>query len=305
MIHLPILVEPIVSSLIEPFRKLPPDAPPHWIVDCTLGAGGHTAAFLAALAAEPALKKHKVLSVDQDPSAVEEGRRRFAAEIAEGRLEIQHSRFSGADQFFEGKRVLGLMADLGFSSDQLESEDRGISFKTDGPLDMRLDPTRGKTCRDYLFQVTERELEKVLSEYGEERFSRRIAAAIIEKRREKNLPTTARELAEVVSRAIPAAARGGRIHPATRTFQALRIVINDELNELELLLGRVILGVIPHGRVAIISFHSLEDRQVKLTFRNQELWEPLTKKPIEADEKELAENPRSRSAKLRLAEKIC
>jgi 16S rRNA (cytosine1402-N4)-methyltransferase len=302
-LHIPILVEPIVSALLEPFRKLAPDAPPHWIVDCTFGGGGHTSAFLAALAADPLLKKHKILGVDQDPAAVAAGQERFAAEIAEGRLVIEHSRFSGADDFFEGKKVLGLMADLGFSSDQLESEDRGISFQTDGPLDMRLDPTRGKSCRDYLFQVTERELEKVLSEYGEERFSRRIAAAIIEKRREKKMPTTARELAELVVRAIPPPARGGRIHAATRTFQALRIVVNDELNELEMLLSRVILGLDIGGRAAIISFHSLEDRKVKLAFRESEKWEALTKKPIEADEKEVAENPRSRSAKLRIAER--
>jgi 16S rRNA (cytosine1402-N4)-methyltransferase len=306
-VHIPILVEPIVSALIEPFKKLPADAPPHWIVDCTLGGGGHTGEFLKALASDPALSKHKVLSVDQDPKAVEAGRRRFAKEIEEGRLVVEHSRFSDADQFFEGKQILGLMADLGFSSDQLESDDRGISFMSDGPLDMRLDPTRGQSCRDYLLTVTQPELEKVLSEYGEERFSRRIAQVIVDKRREKQMPRTARELADLIVRAVPPPARHGRIHAATRTFQALRIVVNEELNELDSLLSRVILGVKPGGRVAILSFHSLEDRRVKLAFRgpsrDEALFEPLTKKPIEADEEELRRNSRARSAKLRIAER--
>jgi 16S rRNA (cytosine1402-N4)-methyltransferase len=306
-VHIPILVEPIVSSIIEAFKKLPSDAEPHWIVDCTLGGGGHTGEFLKALASDPALRKHKVLSVDQDPKAVEAGRKRFAKEIEEGRLEIEHSRFSDADQFFEGKQIFGLMADLGFSSDQLESDDRGISFMSDGPLDMRLDPTRGRSCRDYLLTVTQPELEKVLSEYGEERFSRRIAQVIVDKRREKQMPKTARELADLIVRSVPPAARHGRIHAATRTFQALRIVVNEELNELDSLLSRVILGVKPGGRVAILSFHSLEDRRVKQAFkgpsRDEALFEPLTKKPIEADEEELRRNPRARSAKLRIAER--
>jgi 16S rRNA (cytosine1402-N4)-methyltransferase len=307
-VHIPILVEPIVQALIEPFKKLPDDAPPHWIVDCTLGGGGHTSEFLKALAMDPALQKHKVLSIDQDPAAVEAGHQRFAKEIAEGRLEIQHSRFSQATDFFEGKLIYGLMADLGFSSDQLENSERGLSFLADGPLDMRLDPTRGQSCRDYLLTVTQPELEKVLSEYGEERFSRRIAQVIIDKRREKQLPRTSRELADLIVRAVPPPARHGRIHAATRTFQALRIIVNEELNELDSLLSHVILEVKPGGRVAIISFHSLEDRRVKQVFKGQSrdeaAFEPLTKKPIEADEEELRRNPRSRSAKLRIAERL-
>jgi 16S rRNA (cytosine1402-N4)-methyltransferase len=172
---------------------------------------------------------------------------------------------------------------------------------------MRLDPTRGRSCRDYLLTVTQPELEKVLSELGEERFSRRIAQVIVDKRREKQLPRTARELADLVVRAVPPPARHGRIHAATRTFQALRIVVNEELNELDSLLNRVILKVKPGGRVAILSFHSLEDRRVKQAFRGESReeapFEPLTKKPMEADEEELRRNPRSRSAKLRIAER--
>jgi 16S rRNA (cytosine1402-N4)-methyltransferase len=180
-----------------------------------------------------------------------------------------------------------------------------LSFQAEGPLDMRLDPSRGMSCREFLAQVSERELEQILLEYGEERFARRIAGAIMQKRREKALPRTTKELSDIVVRAIPSSARHGRIHAATRTFQALRIIVNDELKELDCLLGRVILGVKPGGRVAILSFHSLEDRKVKHAFREKEApFEPLTKKPIEADEQEVRENPRSRSAKLRIAQRL-
>jgi 16S rRNA (cytosine1402-N4)-methyltransferase len=302
--HVPILVGPIVEALVEPFFSLPVSsgpggAAPHWLVDCTLGGGGHTAAFLAAFAADERLKRHKVLALDQDGSAIERARTRFSREISEGRLELLHSRF--ADFQSEDRVVLGLMADLGFSSDQLEDADRGLSFQGDGPLDMRLDQSGGRTARDILLTLTERELEKIFSDYGEERFSRRIASIIIESRREKRLPKTTRELAELISRAVPPAARHSKIHPATRCFQALRIFVNDELKELDSLLERVTLNVKPKGRVAILSFHSLEDRKVKQAFKG-EGFEILTKKPIEVSEEELRANPRSRSAKLRIAE---
>ena len=156
--------------------------------------------------------------------------------------------------------------------------------------------------------VTQPELETVLSEYGEERFARRIASVIIDKRREKQLPKSSRELAELIVRAVPPSARHGRIHAATRTFQALRILVNEELNELDSLLGRVILNIKPGGRAAILSFHSLEDRRVKQAFkgasRDEAPFEPLTKKPIEAGEEELRRNSRARSAKLRIAERV-
>jgi len=310
-VHVPILVRPIVDTLIEPFRSLPASAPSHWIVDCTLGGGGHTAQFLAALAAlEPEEKcpRHKVLAVDQDPSAIDRARVRFAREIAEGRLELLQSRFSGIS--LSDRPVLGLMADLGFSSDQIESADRGLSFQLEGPLDMRLDPTSGMSARDYLAQVTEAELQEVLQEYGEERFSRRIAQAILRERGTNGVPQTTKALADVISRAVPSEARYGRLHPATRTFQALRIEVNGELNELDTLLSHVILGVQPGGRVAILSFHSLEDRKVKNAFRAvsredraRARFIALTKKPIEADDLEISTNPRSRSAKLRIGER--
>lgn len=303
-VHIPILLGPIVESLVEPFKQLPSGAEPHYLVDCTLGGGGHTSAFLELFASDPLLKRHKVISFDQDAQAVARAQARFAKEIAEGRLEVVHSRFGEAEQHLEGREVLGMMADLGFSSDQLEDADRGLSFSREGPLDMRLDPSRGTSARDYLARVTEKELADRIFELGEERYSRRIAGAIIESRRKGELPRTTTALAELVSRAVPPPARHGRIHAATRTFQALRILVNEELEELDCLLSRVILKVKPGGRVAILSFHSLEDRKVKQVFKDREgPFLPLTKKPQEADEEEIRRNPRSRSAKLRIAER--
>jgi 16S rRNA (cytosine1402-N4)-methyltransferase len=308
--HVSILVEPIVRLLLEPFRALPIDAPPHWFVDCTFGGGGHTRAFLEALAADPALQRHKVLGVDQDLGALERGRKNFDAEIAQGRLELLHSRFSDLDLM--ERPVLGLLADLGFSSDQMDDPSRGLSFRADGPLDMRLNPdSGGPTCRDLLTRISERELVRILSEYGEERFSGRIASAIIDRRRQDGVPHTTGELADLIVRAVPPPARHGRIHAATRTFQALRIAVNGELEELDCLLNRVILSMKPSGRAAIISFHSLEDRRVKQAFKaglagqdGEPLFRPVTKKPIEPDEEEIQRNPRSRSAKLRVAERL-
>jgi 16S rRNA (cytosine1402-N4)-methyltransferase len=301
-VHVPILVGPIVEALLEPLRALPPDAPPHWIVDCTFGGGGHTGAFLEALAADPRLARHRVLGVDQDAGAIERGRARFSRELDEGRLELLHARFSEIRPALEGRPVLGMMADLGFSSDQIESAERGLSFQHEGPLDMRLDPSRGESALQFLQRASERELANVLQEYGEERFTNRIAAAILDARRRGELPRTTRALADLIVKSVPPPARHGRIHAATRTFQALRIQVNDELGELDALLGDVILSIRQGGRVAILSFHSLEDRRVKQTFREREgAFEALGKKPVEADEAETRRNPRARSAKLRIA----
>jgi 16S rRNA (cytosine1402-N4)-methyltransferase len=303
-VHVPILVEPILSALLEPLRALPAEAAPQWLADCTFGGGGHTGEMLARLAADPALSRHKVVAFDQDEGAIERGHERFKAEIAEGRLELVHSRFAEADGWLKDRQVAGLMADLGFSSDQIEDADRGLSFLREGPLDMRLDPSRGRSAREYLQTVTEKDLADAIFELGEERFSRRIAAAILTARREGQLPKTTTAFAELVTRAVPPPARHGRIHAATRTFQALRILVNEELEELDRLLNHVILCVRPGGRVAILSFHSLEDRKVKLAFRDRDgAFLPLTKKPQEADDEELRRNPRSRSAKLRIAER--
>jgi 16S rRNA (cytosine1402-N4)-methyltransferase len=298
-IHIPILVKPIVQELTRPFET--PSEHRRFILDCTLGGGGHTSFLLQRLAelGQP----YQLIALDQDIEAVERARRRFSAEIGAGFLEVHHGRFTEMEGFLRGRELTGLLADLGFSSDQMDDPSRGLSFSADGPLDMRLDPSRGLSCLQLLKQISERELADLIYEFGEERFSRRIAAAIIEKRRAGRLPETSRELAELITHAIPGPARhSGRIHPATRTFQALRIAVNDELKELDWLLERGILSVQPGGRVAIISFHSLEDRKVKSKFRDKAgPWEALTKKPIEPDDEEIHANPRSRSAKLRIA----
>lgn len=294
-VHQPILVTPIVEALVEGARI----APDSWIWDATLGGGGHTQALLTALE-RAGLQRVRVLSTDQDPAAVEAGKARFADLITQGRLEIAHSAFG---ELPSGSRVLvGAMADLGFSSDQIESSDRGLSFKIDGPLDMRLDPTRGEPCSAWLARAREAEIAEVIFELGEERFSRRIARAIVEARASRALPNTSAALAELVRRAVPGPARAGRIHPATRTFQAFRIWVNDELGELDRLLSGIGAKLVEGGRLAILSFHSLEDRRVKSAFKTPP-WRALTKKPIEADALELQSNPRSRSAKLRIAEK--
>ena len=309
-VHVPILLEPIVAALLEPLRALPPGSGPYWIADCTFGGGGHTGAFLEALARDPELVRHRVVAFDQDLGAIERGRERFKAEIEAGRLELVHSRFSEADRVLQQRPVLALMADLGFSSDQIEDPERGLSFLREGPLDMRLDPSRGQSAREYLQRVPEKELADAIFELAEERFARRIAANIVEARSQGRLPATTKALAELVLRSVPPPARHGRIHAATRTFQALRILVNQELEELDCLLDRVILEVKPGGRVAILSFHSLEDRKVKMAFKGPQRkddpegpFRPLTKKPQEAADEEIRRNPRSRSAKLRIAER--
>lgn len=288
--HVPILAPQIVEALSSA-----PGARDGWIVDATLGGGGHTALLLEAGC--------RVLAVDQDASAIARAQERFSREIQEGRLELVHARFSEIADLLRERSVTGLMADLGFSSDQIDDPERGLSFLREGPLDMRLDPNRGISCANYLARANAKELADVLWKYGEERFSRRIANALTEKIRSEGPPRTTTELAEWISRAMPGAARHGRIHPATRSFQALRIFLNDELEELESLLSRVILEVKPPGRVAILSFHSLEDREVKRRFR-EEGFRPLTKKPVEPDDEEVRRNPRARSAKLRIAERL-
>jgi 16S rRNA (cytosine1402-N4)-methyltransferase len=302
--HVPILKNEIVQSLIEPFLSASDSLPPQWFVDCTFGGGGHTQAMLEAFQSAQGLRRHRVLAFDQDPQAVARGRERFQEAIQAGRLEIVQSNFAYAAEWVGARPVLGLLADLGFSSDQLEDRERGLSFQWEGPLDMRLDPTQGMSCLTLLQQSSEVELEKILREWGEERFSRRIAAAMIQSRRQGKLPKTTKELVDLIVRSVPAHARHGKIHVATRTFQALRIAVNSELDVLDQLLEQVLPRVQAGGRIAVMSFHSLEDRRVKQVFKNETLYQPLTKKPIEACDEEVHANPRARSAKLRIAERV-
>jgi len=195
------------------------------------------------------------------------------------------------------------LADVGVCSDQLDDPQRGLSFMQPGPLDMRFDPTTGEPASALLRRLSERDLADLIWRYGEERFSRRIARRIVEARRQAPLETTV-ELAELVRRCVPRPAGRQRkppIDPATRVFQALRIAVNDELGELQRLLTILPTCVRPGGRAAVISFHSLEDRLVKTAFRERSLWEVQTRKPVQASAEEVRSNPRSRSAKLRVA----
>ena len=193
----------------------------------------------------------------------------------------------------------GILLDLGLSSDQLADQERGFSFSSTGPLDLRFDPMRGKPAWRLLERLSAEHLADLIYLYGEERYSRRIARAIVQ-RREENPVLAAADLAELVRRCVPRS-RHDRIDPATRTFQALRIAVNDELKSLEIALRRLPDCLRPGGRLAVISFHSLEDRRVKEGFRDDPRLTPLTRKPITPSDVETAENPRSRSAKLRIA----
>jgi 16S rRNA (cytosine1402-N4)-methyltransferase len=204
--------------------------------------------------------------------------------------------------------VQGVLLDLGLSSDQLAWAHRGFSFAADGPLDMRFDPEPGKssisrpTAAELLSTLSEKELAQVFFDYGEERFSRRIARRIVETRREAPIQTT-RQLAELVRQSVPGRFRHGPIDPATRVFQALRILVNDELGHLDAILMKLPEILAPGGRAAVISFHSLEDRRVKWAFRNNPELTVLSRKPVTATAQEVAVNPRARSAKLRVAER--
>ncbi len=306
-VHVPIMVAPIVQCLTEalPALLLQSGEQKLWLVDCTLGGGGHTSAILAALHQKTELQgRVGILGIDQDERALERAKVRFSSEIESGEIELFHGRFSEIEDLVRSRPCVGLLADFGFSSDQIENPERGLSFRADGPLDMRLDPTRGQSARTWLLKARESEIEQVLREFGEERFSKRIAAAIVDRRRKEGMPETAKGFADFISGLMPAATRYGRIHPATRVFQAIRIQVNDELGEIERLLKEVLPQLRPGARVALMSFHSLEDRLVKIALKDREgLFVPLTKKPIEADDLEVSRNPRSRSAKLRLAER--
>jgi 16S rRNA (cytosine1402-N4)-methyltransferase len=199
--------------------------------------------------------------------------------------------------------VDGVLLDLGLSSDQLADENRGFSFSSEGPLDLRFDPLSGEPARRLVNRLSAAHLTQLLSTFGEERYSPRIARAIVEQRREHPIETSA-ELAELVRRCVPTPPGGQRIDPATRTFQALRIAVNDELKSLHIALRRIPDCLRSGGRMAVISFHSLEDRPVKEAFRTDERMKVLTRRPVRPSEDETNRNPRSRSAKLRVAERI-
>jgi len=274
----------------EVVRLLDPRPGQVW-VDCTVGGGGH-----ARLIAERLAPGGRLVGLDQDPAMLALARPRLDGLP----VELVHANFDQLADVLRNlgvERVDGVFADLGFSSDQLSRADRGLSFRADGPLDMRLDPGIGATAADLVNKMSEAGLADVFFEFGEERHSRRVARRVVERRAERPFATTT-DLADVVRRCVP---RSGGIDPATRVFQALRIAVNDELGALDRLLAALPRVVVPGGKAGIISFHSLEDRRVKQAFRTPGVWEPVTKKPVEAGADEASRNPRARSAKLRVA----
>jgi 16S rRNA (cytosine1402-N4)-methyltransferase len=263
-------------------------------VDATLGRAGHALPLLDRLDSEG-----RLVGLDRDPGAVEACRTRLAPHGA--RAIVIHAAFADVRDVLGPRGLLpvtGLLADLGLSSPQLDEPDRGFSWRRPGPLDMRADPSQGETARALLERLDENELADVLYQLGEERMSRRIARAIKRALAARELESTA-DLRAVVHRAIGSRPRGG-IDPATRTFQALRIAVNDELAQLDALLAALPEILEPGGRAAILSYHSLEDRRVKHFIRAEARLEALTKKPVVASEEEVARNPRARSAKLRV-----
>jgi len=291
--HVPVLLKEAIELL-----RVCPGAT---VVDCTLGLAGHSSEIARRLGAEGHL-----IGFDRDPAALELARAKLAEVSAElgadaPRVTLIGAAFSSIAEHVKPGSVDAVLADFGVSSLQLDEAERGFSFMADGPLDMRMDTRTGPTAAQVVNEENERELANLIYEYGEERRSRRIARAIV---RGRPLRTTG-ELARIVSAAAPPM-KTDKIHPATRTFQALRIFVNRELGEIKDLLEAAPLLLKPSGRLAVISFHSLEDRIVKDSLRegaHQGIWEILTKKPVIAGEEETDRNPRSRSAKLRAGEK--
>ena len=307
--HEPVLVEEAVAALAisaaEPRPRL--------YVDATFGRGGHTARILGSLGPDD-----RLLAIDRDPAAVAAARRRFESEP---RLVVARAAFSSVDALVashgEGRACGGILFDLGVSSPQLDDGARGFSFQSDGPLDMRMDPEAGESAADWIAHAEDSEIRNVIGALGEERFAGRIAHAIVQKRAEEVITTTS-QLAQVVSGAVRGRERGK--HPATRTFQAIRMHINDELGELSRGLAAALRALAPGGRLAVISFHSLEDRMVKQFMRREAQPDPawarlpvappfqpslrLVGKKLRAGAAEVAANPRARSAILRVAERL-
>jgi len=279
-------------------------------VDATFGRGGHSRAILARLGTAG-----RLIALDRDPQAVAAARA-----VSDPRFCVVHAPFSALSSVLDGAQaplVDGLLADLGVSSPQLEDAARGFSFRIDGPLDMRMDPTRGESAADWLARASEAQIREAIEEYGEERFAKQVAAAIVAARAREPIVRT-QQLAELVAAAVRTREAGQS--PATRTFQALRLLVNRELEEVSLMLPQAVARLAPGGRLAVVSFHSLEDRIVKrflralarpdvprdLPLRASEMPQPLLTilgRPQRPAAREIAANPRARSAVLRVAER--
>ena len=289
--HVPVLVEEVMTLLrCEPGRTY---------VDATLGGGGHASEILKRTAPDGV-----VIGMEWDEEALSEARNTLMP--FGDRVKIFRENFIHLSDFIEAESVDGMLLDLGLSSIQVEKAERGFSFKGEGPLDMRMDQRLNRTAADLINRLSSEELEDTLFRYGEERWAKRIARAIVREREREPLRTT-QALRKIVHSAIPGRFRSWRIDPATRTFQAFRIRVNEELENLGKMLEAGWKVLKRGGRICIISFHSLEDRMVKETFRRLEKegeMRLLTKKPVTPSEEEQRENPRSRSAKLRCAERV-
>ena len=285
-LHVPVLAREVIDWL-DP-------QPGQTFVDATLGGGGHTAELAARVG-----RQGLIVALDRDPAALSAAQSKLAGRP----VKMVMANFCDLPEVLAQlniEQVEGVLMDLGISSDQLADQERGFSFNTRGTLDLRFNPAEGEPAWRLVHRLRERELADLIYQNGEERYSRRIARKIVTQRRQQPIRTAA-ELAELIRRCVPGGVRRGRIDPATRTFQALRIAVNQELSSLETSLQRIPDILRPGGRVAVISFHSLEDRPVKTAFRDDPRYEVLTKKPIRPTPEEVQRNPRSRSARLRVA----
>jgi 16S rRNA (cytosine1402-N4)-methyltransferase len=301
--HAPVLLEEAIAALAV--------RPNGAYVDCTFGRGGHSRALLARLGTAG-----RLIAMDRDPTAIEAGRA-----IVDGRFRLVHARFSSLGDVLAALgvgRVDGILLDLGVSSAQLDDFGRGFSFRGEGPLDMRMDTSQGETARQWIATAAEREIAEVIKRYGEERFAKQIAAALVAARARQPVETT-RQLAAIVAATVRTREVGQ--DPATRTFQAVRIHLNQELQELSLALPQAVEALAPGGRLTVISFHSLEDRIVKQFMRDESRADRMPRGlPVRASElplprlkligklqrpspAEVAANPRARSAVLRVAER--
>jgi 16S rRNA (cytosine1402-N4)-methyltransferase len=307
--HTPVLLKEVVQWLSP--------APGGRYLDATLGLGGHSLELLHKTSGEI-----EIMGLDRDQQALQQARDRLGPYA--GKVRTEHLPFSCFDEALDAAgwdAVDGALADLGVSSLQLDRAERGFSFLHDGPLDMRMDQAAGESAARLVNTAAQKHLEQILREYGEEPLNRRIAKAIVEARRARPIETSG-ELAALVERSYPAKwRRTARVHPATRVFQALRIAVNDELGQLAAFLGRIPARLKPGARLAVISFHSLEDRMVKRSFKEfsrecrcaptapvcvcgaRRLFRVLTRKPVSPTPEEAEANPRARSAKLRVAER--
>lgn len=293
-IHKPVLLKEVLEAL-EP-------APGKTIVDCTVGLGGHAEAIAAAIS-----PGGRLVGIDRDAQALEIAKERLGRPGE--RVDLIKGRFDELDAIFERAGIEGadgFLFDLGVSSMQFDEAGRGFSFRADAPLDMRMDTAAEKDAAELINTASETEIDRILEEYGEERFHRRIASAIAEERKKARIETTGR-LVDIIVRAMPYKMRHGRVHAATRSFQAFRIAVNDELGSLDRALDQAIGLLNTAGIICVISYHSLEDRIVKNKFREakaRDILELKSKKPVTPDEHEIEENPRARSAKMRAAIKM-